>query len=88
MDVYDRFWTKGYGWFQIDGEMRRQHTMAFRLTHGEVSGTVIKHKCDNPPCCNPSHLISRTQKQNMNDASERKRLPPRNSESNNRAVDR
>lgn len=77
---------KGYGWFQISGTMRRAHTIAYRLTHGEPpDGHIVRHTCDNKPCCNPRHLISGTKKDNSRDAVERNRLGPRHGPHNSRA---
>lgn len=77
---------KGYGWFQITKTMRRAHTIAYRLTYGEApAGHIIRHTCDNPMCCNPSHLISGTMKDNAQDASLRNRWNDRRGEKNNRA---
>lgn len=28
---------------------------------------VIMHKCDNPACCNPDHLVAGSQKDNLDD---------------------
>lgn len=33
----------------------------------ELKGVIIRHKCDNPGCCNPEHLESGTQKDNVAD---------------------
>lgn len=32
-----------------------------------AEGMVTRHTCDNPPCCNPAHLIEGTQAQNLAD---------------------
>lgn len=36
-------------------------------------GMVARHTCDNPPCCNPSHLVEGTYSQNTRDMVERGR---------------
>lgn len=44
---------------------------------------IARHSCDNPPCCNPEHLLPGTQKQNLDDmrargrALEQRGLKPR-----------
>ena len=38
------------------------------------SGMKALHKCDNPPCCNPTHLYEGTPQDNSRDAIERNRL--------------
>lgn len=51
------------------------HRVAYQLTHGVVLvGGVVRHSCDNPPCCNPNHLAFGTQKDNMQDAKQKGRL--------------
>lgn len=43
-----------------------------------AKGMVVRHSCDNPPCCNPVHLEVGTPQQNTQDAIERGHLvnPP------------
>jgi hypothetical protein len=70
--------NKGYGVFRTyrDGQARKHyaHRLAHFLASGEdISGFVVRHDCDNPPCCNPSHLRSGTQADNMRDSIERNR---------------
>jgi len=42
------------------------HRMAWILTIGPTSVFVLHH-CDNPPCCNPAHLFTGTQTDNVRD---------------------
>lgn len=49
--------------------------LSFYLTHQQDPlNLVVRHKCDNPPCCNPHHLELGTQKQNIQDAVLRGRM--------------
>lgn len=44
------------------------HRIAYQLAHGAVPvGLIVLHRCDNPPCCNPAHLWSGTQADNVAD---------------------
>lgn len=60
---------KGYG--LITGDKRetlQAHRVAYTLAGGEIpEGLVVRHKCDNPACCNPSHLEVGTQADNVMD---------------------
>lgn len=52
------------------------HVAAWEIANNMAvpKGLIVRHKCDNPPCCNPSHLETGTPKQNTQDAIFRKRL--------------
>ena len=57
----------GYGRFWLRGECQQAHRVAWLLSHpGEVipAGHVVRHDCDNPPCCRPDHLAVGTKYDN------------------------
>jgi hypothetical protein len=76
-----RLWPKagykgGYGKSYWDGRPLSAHQVAFLLTYGWVpSGRelILRHTCDEPLCCEPSHLIPGTQKENAADREKRGR---------------
>lgn len=46
--------------------------------HGPIPrGLMVRHTCDNPPCCNPAHLLSGTGKDNAQDMIQRGRKAKR-----------
>lgn len=60
--------TKGYGRFRIGIPALMAHRVAWELTNGEIpDGSLVLHRCDNPPCCNPHHLFLGTSKDNSDD---------------------
>jgi hypothetical protein len=65
----------GYGVIKIDKVMHSAHRVAYELTYGIKLGDLCcLHLCDNPPCCNPSHLFVGTKGDNVKDASKKGRL--------------
>jgi hypothetical protein len=68
-------WRKGgYGRIVVDGKRLSVHRLAFWLTHGYWPN-ICRHTCDNPPCCNPDHLLDGTHADNTRDALERGLVP-------------
>src|SRR5262249_49852466 len=70
--------TAGYGHGHRDSRHFYAHRAAFESEHGVGSavGLVVRHSCDNPPCCNPGHLLGGTQKDNNDDMWSRGRARP------------
>lgn len=60
--------TRGYGQFKAARRNIIAPRLAFFLQRGiDPFPLDICHACDNPPCCNPSHLFAGTQDQNNKD---------------------
>lgn len=65
-----RAWKGGTGYGTMSYRCRnwRTNRLAFHLAKGPIpEGHVIRHTCDNQCCCNPDHLVSGTQKENIQD---------------------
>ncbi len=65
----------GRPYFRVGGKSLLAYRIAYEQVHGEGSleGKIARHKCDNPVCCNPSHLEEGTQNDNVQDMRERER---------------
>jgi hypothetical protein len=60
--------TKGYGLISVKSKGESVHRVVFRLCVGEIpAGMLVRHTCDNPPCCNPEHLLLGTHTDNARD---------------------
>lgn len=70
---------KGYGNTMrlVDGKVvHGSHRIAWALTYGPIpEGFSVLHNCDNPPCCNPTHLFTGTASDNTRDMIEKDRAP-------------
>jgi hypothetical protein len=66
-------WTKepnahGYGEIKIEGTVKPAHQVAYELLAGpSPAGTIFRHKCDMPLCCNPTHIETGTHLDNVRD---------------------
>jgi hypothetical protein len=63
---------RDYGVVWFSGSREQAHRVAFFLTHGHWPENA-RHQCDNPPCCNPAHVLDGNHADNMADKVERDR---------------
>lgn len=64
----------GYGMFSVRTFPLQAHRIAWILTSGLIPpGLCVCHRCDNPQCCNPSHLWLGTNAENTQDRSSKGR---------------
>jgi hypothetical protein len=60
--------NEGYGRFSFGDRCVRAHRFAYQVSHGEIpNGLRVLHTCDNPTCCNPTHLWIGTDNDNCQD---------------------
>lgn len=62
---------KGYGRMSIKKDIVLAHRFAYCIANGvllsDIQGQVVRHKCDNPSCINPTHLEIGTMQDNVRD---------------------
>jgi hypothetical protein len=64
----------GYGQVSISNKTHNVYRLIFEFINGPLQkGIVVRHKCDNPACCNITHLESGTRKDNQQDMIQRGR---------------
>lgn len=65
---------QGYGYLNVGGKYTRTSRLSYVLNVAPIPpGMIVRHRCDNPPCVNPSHLLVGTHLDNVRDARERGR---------------
>lgn len=61
--------VKGYGVLNVQRRLVYVHRLSWALHNGAIpDGMHVLHRCDNPPCSNPSHLFLGTATDNLRDA--------------------
>jgi hypothetical protein len=64
----------GYGQLKVDGRTRNVHVLQWERYNGPVpKGRYVCHKCDVPPCIEPTHLFLGTLRINLADMRAKRR---------------
>lgn len=63
-----RVGTLGYSSSRFASKVIYNHRLSWIVNRGQIpAGNCVRHRCDNPRCINPDHLIIGTMRQNMFD---------------------
>ena len=67
--------SREYGRVHVRGHCTTAHRLAWEIWNSQTPAAdlLIRHKCDNPPCANPDHLLIGTSKDNAQDCIARER---------------
>lgn len=66
--------TDKRGYFNFHGKTISVHRAAYQLAFGSIpNGLHVLHRCDNPICVNPLHLMLGTHQLNMQDRNQKGR---------------
>lgn len=58
----------GYGRFKVDYKSIRAHRFSYAYFIGDIQANeVIRHKCNNPACVNPLHIVKGSIQDNVDD---------------------
>lgn len=67
----------GYANARFEGQKTSLHRLVYAQHNGvklsSMKGLDVRHRCDNPRCINPDHLLLGTRRENMMDCIERDR---------------
>lgn len=68
-----RLWS-GHGQIRVAGKTELVHRIVWALQNGPIpDGMEVCHECDNPPCCDESHLFLGTHEKNLSDMAQKER---------------
>jgi hypothetical protein len=83
---------KGRGRVKLGGRLYSPYRVVFEIAYGLIPrvpsyhGMVIMHTCDNPACCNPTHLQLGRQRDNVHDMVNKNRMNAKRGTANYRAL--
>ncbi len=72
-DCHCRLWTgsknkSGYGVIKVAGKPLQVHRVVYEMYYGVIpDDRCVRHRCDNPSCCNPKHLKLGSNQDNVDD---------------------